>query len=66
MEAIQRISATTTIIKMIPTTIPALKMPAITEQLLKQDIGIRSIERKYIFFIWLRLQFVLIITETAD
>jgi len=37
MEAIQIIKAITTITEMMPTTAPALKMPVITEQLLKQS-----------------------------
>jgi hypothetical protein len=50
IEAIHRISAITTITEIMPTTAPALKIPAITEQLLKHNESIIT-EGKYNFFI---------------
>jgi hypothetical protein len=49
-DAIQIISAITIITAIIPTTAPALKMPAITEQLLKQSNNKIS-DGKYNLFI---------------
>jgi len=50
IDAIQIISAITTITDIIPTTAPALNMPSITEQLLKQS-SIKISDGKYSFFI---------------
>jgi hypothetical protein len=50
IDAIQMISAITTITDIIPTTAPALKIPVITEQLLKHSSN-KMIEGKYNFFI---------------
>jgi hypothetical protein len=49
IEAIQIISAITTITAIMPTMAPALKMPEITEQLLKQSTSKIS-DGKYNFF----------------
>jgi hypothetical protein len=49
METIHRISTMTTITEIMPTTAPALKIPAITEQLLKHNKSIIT-EGKYNFF----------------
>jgi hypothetical protein len=43
-------SAITTITEMIPTTAPALKIPATTEQLLRQNIS-KIIDKRHTFFI---------------
>jgi len=49
MEAIQTIIRITTITEIIPTAAPALKIPVITEQLLKHNIRKRT-EGIYNFF----------------
>jgi hypothetical protein len=49
MEAIQMIKTMTTITEIIPTTAPALKIPLITEQLLRHNNN-RMIDGKYNFF----------------
>jgi len=50
MEAIQIIRAITTITARMPTIAPALKIPAITEQLLRHNTSSMMVG-KYIFFI---------------
>jgi hypothetical protein len=49
MDTIQIIIAITTITEIMPTTAPALKMPAIAEQLLKHNTSKMS-DGKYSFF----------------
>jgi len=50
MDAIQMINTITTITEIIPTTAPALKIPVITEQLLKHNVS-KMIEGINNFFI---------------